>query len=43
VVAYVSPGNATSIRLLEKLGFTPAGRTTMSSANDVVEVFALPL
>jgi RimJ/RimL family protein N-acetyltransferase len=41
VIAIVSPGNAASIRLLEKLGFKKTGRTTMSGPSDEVELFAL--
>ena len=41
-VALVSPGNIASMRLLEKLGFSPAGRTRMTPGSaDEVEVFAL--
>jgi ribosomal-protein-alanine N-acetyltransferase len=45
VTALVSPGNAASIRLLEKQGFAPAGRAFMDgdARQDEVLVFALPL
>ena len=42
VIALVSPGNVASVRLLDKLGFSPAGRSRMTPGSaDEVEVFAL--
>jgi RimJ/RimL family protein N-acetyltransferase len=42
VLAFVSLGNASSIRLLEKFGFAPSGRTRMSpDALDEVLVYQL--
>jgi ribosomal-protein-alanine N-acetyltransferase len=43
VLAVVSPHNAASMRLLGKLGFAAAGRTTLSGPGDVVELFELML
>ncbi len=42
VLAFVSPGNAPSIRLLEKFGFAPSGRPRMTpDAPDEVLVYQL--
>jgi RimJ/RimL family protein N-acetyltransferase len=42
VLAFVSPGNAPSIRLLEKFGFALSGRTRMTpDAHDEVLVYQL--
>ncbi len=44
VLAFVSPHNAPSIRLLEKFGFAPSGRTQMSAdARDEVLVYRLAM
>ena len=43
VVAIVSPGNAASVRLLEKLGFAAEGRTRLTPDASEVDVYALPL
>ena len=41
VAAYVSPGNAPSIRLLETFGFLPAGRAQVTPGAPEVLVFRL--
>ncbi|TMA44858.1 MAG: GNAT family N-acetyltransferase [Deltaproteobacteria bacterium] len=43
VAAFVSPGNAPSIRLLDKLGFAPAGETKLEPAAAPVFVYRLQL
>ena len=43
VAAFVSPGNAPSIRLLDKLGFAPAGETKLEPAAAPVSVYRLQL
>jgi len=43
VAAFVSPGNAPSIRLLDKLGFAPAGETKLEPASAPVSVYRLQL
>lgn len=43
VLAIVSPHNEASKKLLGKLGFAAAGRTTMSGPGDEVELFELML
>jgi ribosomal-protein-alanine N-acetyltransferase len=43
VAAFVSPGNAPSIRLLDKLGFAPAGETKLEPAAAPVSVYRLHL
>jgi [ribosomal protein S5]-alanine N-acetyltransferase len=41
IVAFVSKGNATSIRLLRKLGFSQAGETNLEPASGIVSLFKL--
>lgn len=43
VVAIVSPGNAPSIRLLEKLGFTAAGNIRLTPDAPEAALYTLPL
>jgi RimJ/RimL family protein N-acetyltransferase len=43
VAAFVSPGNAPSIRLLDKLGFSPAGETKLEPAAAPVSIYRLQL
>jgi len=43
VAAFVSPGNAPSIRLLDKLGFVRAGETKLEPAAAPVSVYRLQL
>jgi [ribosomal protein S5]-alanine N-acetyltransferase len=43
IVAFVSMGNATSIRLLRKLGFSHAGETNLEPASGIVSLFELEL
>jgi len=43
VAAFVSPGNAASVRLLDKLGFAPAGETQLEPAASPVAVYRLQL
>jgi [ribosomal protein S5]-alanine N-acetyltransferase len=43
VAAFVSPGNAPSIRLLDKLGFAPAGKTKLEPKAAPVSVYRLQL
>jgi RimJ/RimL family protein N-acetyltransferase len=43
VAAFVSPGNAASIRLLQKLGFTRAGETKIDQGTAAVCVYRLQL
>src|SRR6267143_1647058 len=43
IVAFVSPGNAASIRVLHKLGFSFAGMTKLDPAAPDVSLYSLPL
>jgi RimJ/RimL family protein N-acetyltransferase len=43
VAAFVSPGNAASIRLLQKLGFVRVGETKLDQGNAEVSVYRLQL
>ena len=43
IVAFVSPGNAASIRVLHKLGFSFAGMTRLDPAAPEVSLYSLPL
>jgi len=43
IVAFVSKGNAASIRLLRKLGFSYAGETNLEPASEAVSLFRLEL
>ena len=42
IVAFVSPGNAASIRVLQKLGFSFAGMTRLDPAAPEVSLYSLP-
>jgi ribosomal-protein-alanine N-acetyltransferase len=42
IVAFVSPGNAASIRVLHKLGFSFAGMTRLDPAAPDVSLYSLP-
>jgi ribosomal-protein-alanine N-acetyltransferase len=43
VVAFISPGNHRSLRLLSKLGFEPAGRTRLNPADPEVLLYVKSL
>jgi [ribosomal protein S5]-alanine N-acetyltransferase len=43
IAAFVSPGNAASIRLLQKLGFVHAGETKLQGGAAAVSVYRLQL
>jgi RimJ/RimL family protein N-acetyltransferase len=43
IVAFVSPGNAASIRVLHKLGFSLAGMTRLDPAAPEVSLYSLPV